>query len=56
MLPRPQGVVRQADQAVFDNAEVSRHFAIIPRCGPEALSEIEAKLYDLVVKRFIAVF
>ena len=42
---------------VFDNAKVSDHFAIIPTLqAPKSLSDIEAKLYDLVVKRFIAVF
>lgn len=42
---------------VFDNAKVSDHFAIIPTLqAPKALTELEAKLYDLVVKRFIAVF
>ncbi|HVO07612.1 MAG TPA: DNA topoisomerase III [Burkholderiaceae bacterium] len=42
---------------VFDNAKVSDHFAIIPTLQtPTHLSEAEAKLYDMVVKRFIAVF
>jgi len=42
---------------VFDNAKVSDHFAIIPTLqAPRSLSEIELKLYDMVVKRFIAVF
>ena len=42
---------------VFDNAKVSDHFAIIPTLqAPKALSEAEAKLYDMVVKRFLAVF
>ena len=42
---------------VFDNAKVSDHFAIIPTLqAPKSLSEAEAKLYDLVVKRFVAVF
>jgi DNA topoisomerase-3 len=42
---------------VFDNAKISDHFAIIPTLqAPKSLSEVEAKLYDLVVKRFIAVF
>jgi len=42
---------------VFDNAKVSDHFAIIPTLQPpKSLSELEAKLYDLVVKRFLAVF
>ena len=42
---------------IFDNAKVSDHFAIIPTLqAPRSLSEIEAKLYDMVVKRFVAVF
>jgi len=42
---------------VFDNAKVSDHFAIIPTLQPpRALTEAEAKLYDFVVKRFLAVF
>ncbi|MFL6679479.1 MAG: DNA topoisomerase III [Burkholderiaceae bacterium] len=51
-----EGYVKPAKR-VFDNAKVSDHFAIIPTLqAPKSLSEIEAKLYDLVVKRFIAVF
>ncbi len=51
-----EGYVKPAKR-VFDNAKVSDHFAIIPTLqAPKALSEIEAKLYDMVVKRFIAVF
>ena len=42
---------------VFDNTKVSDHFAIIPTLSaPKSLSEIELKLYDMVVKRFLAVF
>ncbi|MFM7506917.1 MAG: DNA topoisomerase III, partial [Rubrivivax sp.] len=42
---------------VFDNAKVSDHFAIIPTLqAPKSLTEIELNLYDMVVKRFIAVF
>ena len=42
---------------VFDNTKVSDHFAIIPTLqAPKSLTEVEAKLYDMVVKRFIAVF
>lgn len=42
---------------VFDNTKVSDHFAIIPTLQPpKSLTEVEAKLYDLVVKRFLAVF
>jgi DNA topoisomerase-3 len=42
---------------VFDNAKVSDHFAIIPTNQmPKALTEPEAKLYDMVARRFLAVF
>lgn len=42
---------------VFDNAKISDHFAIIPTLqAPKKLSEAEEKIYDLVVKRFMAVF
>ena len=45
------------NKRIFDNAKVSDHFAIIPTLqAPSSLSEIEAKLYDMVVKRFLAVF
>ncbi|MBK6324179.1 MAG: DNA topoisomerase III [Burkholderiales bacterium] len=42
---------------VFDNAKVSDHFAIIPTLqAPHGLSEAEQKIYDLVVRRFMAIF
>jgi DNA topoisomerase III len=42
---------------IFDNAKVSDHFAIIPTLlAPHGLSEAEQKLYDLVARRFMAVF
>ena len=42
---------------VFDNAKVSDHFAIIPTLqAPSGLSEAEQKIYDLVVRRFLAIF
>ncbi|MET4578349.1 DNA topoisomerase III [Ottowia thiooxydans] len=51
-----QGYVRP-NRRIFDNAKVSDHFAIIPTLeAPGALSEAEQKLYDLVVRRFMAVF
>ncbi len=51
-----EGYIRPTKR-VFDNSKVSDHFAIIPTLqAPRSLTEIEAKLYDLVVKRFIAVF
>lgn len=42
---------------VFDDTKVSDHFAIIPTLqAPSGLSEAEQKLYDLVVRRFLAIF
>ncbi|MDO5288775.1 MAG: DNA topoisomerase, partial [Pseudomonadota bacterium] len=50
------GYVRPSKR-IFDNSKVSDHFAIIPTLQePGALSEAERKLYDLVVRRFMAVF
>ncbi|MCX7865588.1 MAG: DNA topoisomerase III [Limisphaera sp.] len=51
-----QGWVRP-NKRVFDNAKVSDHFAIIPTPQPPRnLNEAEQKLYDLVARRFLAVF
>lgn len=51
-----QGWVRP-NRRVFDNKKVSDHFAIIPTLQiPTDLSDAERKLYDLVVKRFLAIF
>ncbi|HEY9171544.1 MAG TPA: DNA topoisomerase III, partial [Verrucomicrobiae bacterium] len=45
------------NKRIFNNAKVSDHFAIIPTTqAPKSLSEPERKLYDLVTKRFLAVF
>ncbi len=45
------------NKRIFDNAKVSDHFAIIPTLQePKHLSDAEAKIYDLVVKRFLAIF
>ncbi len=45
------------NKRIFDNKKISDHFAIIPTIErPRHLSEAEAKLYDMVVKRFLAVF
>ena len=47
----------QPNKRIFDNSKVSDHFAIIPTLqAPSGLSEPEQKLYDLVVRRFMAVF
>ncbi|MCE2960047.1 MAG: DNA topoisomerase [Akkermansiaceae bacterium] len=41
---------------VFNTKKVSDHFAIIPTGITAKLSDTEQKVYDMVVKRFIAVF
>ena len=41
---------------IFNSAKVSDHFAIIPTGRVVKLSEAEQKLYDLIVKRFVAAF
>jgi DNA topoisomerase-3 len=41
---------------IFNTAKVTDHFAIIPTGRVVKLSDTEAKLYDMIVKRFIAVF
>ncbi len=50
------GYVRPSKR-IFDNSKVSDHFAIIPTLqAAHGLSEAEQKIYDLVVRRFMAVF
>jgi DNA topoisomerase-3 len=45
------------NKRIFNNAKISDHFAIIPTSlAPRHLNELEAKLYDMVTKRFLAVF
>ena len=45
------------NKRIFDQSKVSDHFAIIPTLqAPKSLSDIEYKLYDMVVRRFLAVF
>ncbi len=51
-----QGWVKP-NKRIFDNTKISDHFAIIPTLqSPRHLNEAEQKLYDLVVRRFLAVF
>jgi DNA topoisomerase-3 len=45
------------NKRIFDNTKISDHFAIIPTLQtPKHLNEAEQKLYDMVVRRFLAVF
>ncbi len=50
--------VHGGNKKMFNNAKISDHFAIIPtlKPAPSTLKEQELKVYDLVVKRFLAVF
>ena len=50
--------VHGGNKKMFNNAKISDHFAIIPTLKPvpSTLKEQELKVYDLVVKRFLAVF
>ncbi len=51
-----QGWVRP-NKRIFNNAQISDHFAIIPT-GSEYknLDEMEAKVYDMIARRFVAAF
>jgi DNA topoisomerase-3 len=42
---------------IFNNARISDHFAIVPTgTAPQGLDEWQQKVYDMIVRRFIAVF
>ncbi len=46
-----------ANKRIFNDAKVSDHFAIVPTgVAPKELDEMQAKIYDMVTRRFIAVF
>ena len=45
------------DKRIFNDKKISDHFAIIPTSNlPTTLTEPEAKIYQMVVQRFLAVF
>jgi len=49
--------VNPNSKRIFNNAEVSDHFAIIPtEEPPEKLTPDEAKIYDMITRRFVAAF
>lgn len=53
---RAVGMVK-FDKRIFNNAKISDHFAIIPTgLISHALSAEEARIYDLVCRRFVAAF
>lgn len=50
--------VNPRNKRIFNNAEISDHFAIIPTDQPlrGTLNEAETKIYEMIAKRFVAVF
>ena len=45
------------NKRIFNNKQISDHFAIIPTNQPSSnLNDNEKKIYDMIAKRFIAVF
>ena len=47
----------QMAKRIFDNTRISDHFAIIPTGeSPKGLTAVEQKVYNLVVRRFLAAF
>lgn len=49
--------VNTANKRNFNNSKISDHFAIIPtEIIPNKLSDDESKIYDMIVRRFIAAF
>ena len=45
------------NKRIFNNAQISDHFAIIPTVeAPKPLEDMEAKIYDMIARRFVAVF
>ena len=47
----------KSNKRIFNNSKISDHFAIIPTSlEPKRLNDAEEKLYDLVTKRFLAIF
>ncbi len=45
------------NKRIFNNAQISDHFAIIPTVEePKQLEDMEAKIYDMIARRFVAVF
>jgi DNA topoisomerase-3 len=45
------------NRRIFNNAQISDHFAIIPTgTAPTHLDEMEAKVYDMIARRFVATF
>src|SRR5438093_4454410 len=47
----------QPSKRIFNNSKISDHFAIIPTgTAPHGLDEVQQKIYDMIVRRFISGF
>jgi DNA topoisomerase-3 len=45
------------NKRIFNNAQISDHFAIIPTAHEaKNLDEMEAKVFDMIARRFVAAF
>ena len=65
-LPQFSGIARKPlenswvkpNPRIFNTEKISDHFALVPLPDhlPSKLSDVEAKVYDLIAKRFMAVF
>ena len=57
LMERIKGQPLKKSKKVFDNKKVTDHHAIIPTgVLAQAMTEMEQKVYDLIVRRFIGVF
>ncbi|HUL52130.1 MAG TPA: DNA topoisomerase III [Opitutaceae bacterium] len=61
LVPHAQRVLAQdwvrPNKRIFNNAQVSDHFAIIPTAHEaKHLDDFEAKIFDMIARRFVAVF
>ncbi len=57
LMERIKGKPLKKSKKVFDNSKVTDHHAIIPTgVVAQGMTELEAKVYDLVARRFIGVF
>ena len=57
LMERIKGKPLQKSNKVFDNKKVTDHHAIIPTgVFAQAMTDPEAKVYDLIVRRFIGAF
>jgi len=56
VLDEKDGAKLTKSRRVFDSSKVSDHFAIIPTGRVVKLTDAEEKLYDMIVRRFVAVF